>query len=121
VAEALPLGVTVARLALLALAALTALAGVGAVGLTTSMAWLDPTLGGDATLALAVAFTLGLPWLAGAGGAALAAVLLPSREPFGIGLATVFGALAVLSPLFPLGGAILWGLWLDEEGRAFRR
>lgn len=120
-ADRLPFGIVVARFALVVLAGLTGLAGIGAVGLVAAIAWLDPTLGGDATLGLTVLVTLGLPWLTGAGGAALAAVLLPSREAFGIGLATVFGALALASPLFPLGGAILWGLWIDEEGRAFRR
>jgi len=121
VAERPPFAVAVARWALALLAVSTALAGLGSAGLVASVAWLDPTLGGDISLGIGAFVAVGLVWLAGAGAAGLAAVMLGARDPIGVGLATVLGVAALPTPAVPLAAVILWGLWVDEEGRAWRR
>ena len=112
-----PTAIRLAQAALLLLAGLTLLAGLGSAAICAGIPLGDPTLGGDASLAVSVLLATGLLWAAGGGLTVVAALSLGAGHPAGRWLASAVAALLVLSPLFPLGLVVLWATWLDEDGR----
>lgn len=114
-----PLPIRVAVGSLLIQAALMLLCGAVTALVAGNIVLFDPTLGGDPTLGLAVGVAVGLTWFVAAAFTLLSALTLNRGAPVGRWLVTAIAALLLLTPMMPFSAVVIWGLWLDEEGRAW--
>lgn len=115
-----PLPIRVAVGTLLIQAALMLVCGAVTAAVAANLVLFDPTLGGDPTLGMAVGVAVGLTWFVAAAFTVLSALTLNRGAPAGRWLVTALAALLLLTPMIPFAAIVIWGLWLDEEGRAWR-
>jgi hypothetical protein len=112
-----PLAIRTALVAMALLIALVLLSG-GMLGVAmVVIAYSDPALGGDPSLAISAGVATLTVWGASALVMAAIAVGVWSRSGAARWAASALALVTLVTPFGLLGVVMLWGLWGDEEGR----